>query len=238
MYAKFAQWYDLHYRSIKDYESEVERIAYLLEKLGPKPNAILDVACGTGEHARVLREHYGYSVDGIDLEPGLIEIAQAKNPSGEFTVADMKDFQLPRTYDVVCCLFSSIGYAETSEGLDRAIDSMARHLNPGGWLLLEPWVAPDEWRDGIADATESSDEEKGVQVMQTRLGRLDGKVSEITIDYDIKTPDESFSFTETHRLGLFTREETEAALEKHRFQSRFMPAGVLVNPLYVACYTP
>ena len=82
MYAKFAQWYDFHYRSIKDYDAEVERVAYLLEKLGPKPSVILDVACGAGEHARILSERYGYAVDGIDLEPGLVEAAQLKTPSG------------------------------------------------------------------------------------------------------------------------------------------------------------
>ncbi|OUW15291.1 MAG: hypothetical protein CBD18_09235 [Opitutales bacterium TMED158] len=238
MYAKFAQWYDFHYRSIKDYDAEVERVAYLLEKLGPKPSVILDVACGAGEHARILSERYGYAVDGIDLEPGLVEAAQLKNPSGDFTVADMTDFRLPKSYDVVSCLFSSIGYVETLAGLDQAIASMARHLKPGGWLLLEPWVEPEAWKDGIADATESHDEATGVRVLQTRLGKLDGAVSEITIDYDIETPDERLAFTETHRLGLFARDEVESALSRHHFESQRLPAGVLNNPLYVACYTP
>ncbi len=94
MYTQFAKWYDFHYRSIKDYPAEAERIAYILEKFETQPKGILDVACGTGEHARILSETYGYCVDGIDLEPNFVEIAQSKNPGGEFTAADMRSFTL------------------------------------------------------------------------------------------------------------------------------------------------
>lgn len=238
MYAKFAKWYDSHYRSIKDYDAEVERIAYILEKLDSQPRSILDIACGTGEHARILRETYGYDVDGIDLQPNLVEIAQSKNPSGDFTVADMRDFHLPRKYDAITCLFSSLGYAETLDGLAATIQSIARHLQPGGWLLIEPWVEPTDWKNGITDATESHDETKNVRVLQARQGSTDGKVSVLTIDYEIETPDETFSFTETHRLGLFTLEEIESTLVENHFESRYLPSGVLNGPLHLACYTP
>jgi len=238
MYTQFAKWYDFHYRSLKDYPAEAERIAYLLGKLGSQPRDVLDVACGTGEHARLLWEDYGYSVDGIDLEPNLVEIAQEKNPEGEFTVADMRSFTLPKRYDVVTCLFSSIGYAETVDGLDSAISSMARHLNPGGWLTIEPWVEPDEWKPELIDANESYDEENGVRILQARKASTDGSVSVLTIDYHIQTPSEKLDFSETHRLGLFTREQIESSLRKASFQTRYLPKGVLNNPLHVACYTP
>lgn len=238
MHAKFAQWYDIHYRSIKNYEVEVERIAYILEKLGTQPRALLDIACGTGEHARILRESYGYDVDGIDLQPNFIEIAQGKNPDGDFTVADMRDFHLPRKYDAITCLFSSLAYAETLDGLDATIQSIARHLRPGGWLLIEPWLEPSEWKDGLIDATESHDEASQVRILQTRQGSSDGKVSVLKIDYQIDTPDETFEFSETHRLGLFTREEIESALADKHFESRYLPKGVLSSPLHLACYTP
>ena len=64
------------------------------------------------EHAKILREKHGYSVDGIDLEPNLVAIAQ-KNPGNFFSVADMRRFSLPSRYDAITCLFSSIGYTET-----------------------------------------------------------------------------------------------------------------------------
>ena len=125
MYAQFARWYDFHYRSIRDYPAEEERIAYILEKFETQPKDILDVACGTGERARILTETYGYSVDGIDLEPNFVEIAQSKNPGGEFTRADMGSFTLPKQYDAITCLFSLIGYSETTTGLESALSYVA-----------------------------------------------------------------------------------------------------------------
>ncbi len=238
MYTEFAKWYDLHYRSIKDYPEETERIAYILEQLETKPKTLLDIACGTGEHARILAQEYGYAVDGIDLEPNLAAIAQEKNPDGDFTAADMRSFALPKRYDVVTCLFSSIGYAETPEGLQAAIECMARHLNPGGWLILEPWVEPDEWEPEQVDAAESYDEPTQTRILQARQGATDGSVSIITIDYHIETPEEKTDFTEIHRLGLFTRAQIEEALHRASFQPRYLPKGVLANPLYIACYTP
>ncbi|HAT59516.1 MAG TPA: hypothetical protein DCS60_01935 [Opitutae bacterium] len=56
---------------------------------------MLDVACGTSERARILTKTYGYSVDGIDLEPNFVEIAQSRNPGGEFTSVEMWSFTLP-----------------------------------------------------------------------------------------------------------------------------------------------
>lgn len=138
IYAKFAKWYGTHYRSIKDHDAEVERIAYLLEKLDTQPRSILDIACGTGEHARILRDTYGFKVNGIGLKPNLVEIAQLKNPCGYFTVADMRNFRLPRQYDAITRLFSSIGYAESLDGLAATIKSIARHLRTDGWLLIAP----------------------------------------------------------------------------------------------------
>ena len=43
-----------------------------------------------------------------------------------------------RAYDVVLCLFSSIGYVKTKSNLNRAVKCMANHLTPGGILLIEP----------------------------------------------------------------------------------------------------
>jgi hypothetical protein len=37
---------------------------------------------------------------------------------------------------VVACLFSSMGYVRTN--LDRTLACIARHLNPGGLVLIEP----------------------------------------------------------------------------------------------------
>jgi hypothetical protein len=37
---------------------------------------------------------------------------------------------------------------KTYEQLKRTLVCMARHVRPGGVLLIEPWFTPDSWRAG------------------------------------------------------------------------------------------
>ncbi len=53
----------------------------------------------------------------------------------------MLDFELGKQFDVVTCLFSSIGYVQTVPNLRRAIQNMSDHLKPGGVLMIEPWFS-------------------------------------------------------------------------------------------------
>ena len=145
MYSQTAQYYDLIY-SFKDYKAEVEKITALIRKETPTAKTILDVACGTAEHAKLLSKQF--EVDGIDLEPAFVEIAREKVSSGNFWLADMSDFSLPKTYNVVLCLFSSIGYLPTKEKVAAALKSFKKHLNPGGVIFVEPWITPENWEVG------------------------------------------------------------------------------------------
>src|SRR5215471_16221397 len=106
MFDASAEYYDLLYSTFKDYAAETAVIAALLRRLNPNCRTVLDVACGTGEHANRLAA-LGFDVDGFDLNPAFVTIARAKHPAGRFFVADMTDFHAARRYDAVICLFSS-----------------------------------------------------------------------------------------------------------------------------------
>src|ERR1700719_929123 len=118
-----SELYDAIYR-FKDYAHECERLRALINNVVPGARTILDVACGTGEHAKFLKRHY--RVDGIDLNESYLRAARLKNPAGNYTRADMLDFDRVRNYDVVTCLFSAIGIVRTFVRLKQAIACMAR----------------------------------------------------------------------------------------------------------------
>ncbi|MCQ9362278.1 class I SAM-dependent methyltransferase, partial [Corynebacterium sp. 153RC1] len=139
MFSNSAAIYDAVY-SFKDYADESERLRALIAERSPGASTLLDVACGTGKHLEQLRSWY--EVSGVDLDPELLGIARERLGDVDLRTGDMTDFALDGQFDVVTCLFSSIGYVGTVERLGSAITAMATHLNPGGVLIVEPWLTP------------------------------------------------------------------------------------------------
>ena len=141
MFSASAQYYDQIYSQLKDYAQETDRIHTLVRQLNPRAATVLDVGCGTGEHARRLAAR-GFIVDGLDLDPAFVRIAQAKHPMGRFFEADMCRFALPYRYDAILCLFSSIGYVRTIDRVRDALGCFRDNLNSRGVILVEPWFPP------------------------------------------------------------------------------------------------
>src|SRR5712691_5872495 len=83
MFSASAEFYDLIYSTKKDYRAEAAQIAARLRRLSPARRKVLDVACGTGEHALHLAAA-GFVVDGLDLDPAFVRIARRKHPAGSF----------------------------------------------------------------------------------------------------------------------------------------------------------
>ena len=232
MFSESAELYDLIYGQFKNYETEADKIAALLKAEHPGVHTVLDVASGTGEHARQLRLRHGLHVDGIDLEPTFIEIARRKNPESTFTLANMSDFHLPnRRYDAVTCLFSSIGYVRTLENVRDALGCFRRHLNPLGIVVVEPWLPP-----GVINPERRSTEtgeSDGIRVV--RSSRVDAKdrMSWIHFDYEITDANGTRTASEVHELGLFTSEEMLDAFKSVGLTATFDPQGLIGRGLYV-----
>ena len=126
MFELSARYYDKLY-AFKDYRAETEKLLETLRRYKPSlGDDLLDVACGTGRHLAYLKE--SFRVEGLDLGVGMLEAARERLPEVTFHQADMTDFILGRQFDVVTCLFSSIGYVKTLEALVKTVNGMASHL--------------------------------------------------------------------------------------------------------------
>jgi SAM-dependent methyltransferase len=229
MFVESAELYDAIYH-FKNYARECERLRSLIGEAVPAASTILDVACGTGEHARFLKDHY--AVDGVDINENYLCAARLKNPAGDYTRADMTDFDLGRTYDVVTCLFSAIGRVTTFERLERAIACMARHVRPGGALIVEPWFTPDQWNPGSLFVHLG---EIGVaKVCRMSLSGRDEDVSILLYHYLRGTPEGIEHYTERLELGLFTRDEMTWAFQSVQMAVRYDSQGLMGRGLYLA----
>ncbi|MEA1871291.1 MAG: class I SAM-dependent methyltransferase [Candidatus Bipolaricaulota bacterium] len=209
MFTKTAYYYDKIY-SFKDYQAEVESLLPLIrEHLQSGGNRLLDVACGTGKHIEYLKEHFG--VEGLDISEELLEIARVRNPTTAFHLGDMIDFNLGCRFDVITCLFSSIGYVKTLDNLTRTIGCMVRHLAPGGLLLIEPWFTPDTWHPRTVHA--QLIDEPNLKIARVNTSFAKGRLSYFDLHHLIATPEGTEHIVEHHELGLFTTEEIGDILE-------------------------
>ena len=209
MFSLSAHYYDAIYLSRgKDYEADAQSVHELVKaNLKSGGNTLLDVACGTGIHLSYLKNYF--DCEGLDLDPKMLEAAQKKMPDMKFHVGNMLDFDLGKQFDVVTCLFSSIGYVKTVPNMKRAVANMSCHLKPGGVLIIEPWFAPEDWNPKDVYATFIDQPE--LKIARINISERDGLISFFIFHYLVGTPKGVEYFQERHELGLFTTDEYKLA---------------------------
>lgn len=110
--------------------------SWLLSRVARLPGPILDVGCGPG-HVTDTLSRAGAEITGIDLSPEMIATAQDNFPDLHFEVGNLFNLLRPPRapgWGVVVSWYSLVHLA--SSELPRAMSSMARVLQPGGWLLI------------------------------------------------------------------------------------------------------
>jgi ubiquinone/menaquinone biosynthesis C-methylase UbiE len=228
-YSKLAKIYDALY-SFKNYEAEARRLHEIIGAKKTSPgNALLDVACGTGNHLSFLRRNY--SVEGIDLTPEMLEVARSRLPELTFHQGDMRSFDLGRRFDVVTCLFSSIGYMKTVRDLRAAVINMTRHLHPGGVLIIEPWLTEETWKPGGIHALY-------VDKPDFKIARMDfpsakGRMSVFKWHLMIGTPEGVQYLRQKHELFLFSNAEYIEAFDAAGLDVTYDEKGLMNRGLFI-----
>jgi SAM-dependent methyltransferase len=230
MFRKSQRFYDALY-AWKDYPSEVDRLERLIRERNPSARTLLDVACGTGKHLELLRRRY--RVEGLDLDPEMLAIARRRlGPEVPLHAGDLLGFDLGRQFDVVTCLFASIAYARTADQLGAAIGSLARHLAPGGVLIVEPFFSPDQWEAGHLDSTVV--DEPDLKVVRMALSGPATSPLTMTFHYLVGTPEGGIDhFTEEHEVGLFTDDEYREAFRAASVEAEHDAEGLMGRGLYL-----
>jgi SAM-dependent methyltransferase len=142
-----AALYDLFYAD-KPYEQEARFVHECLQRYGSRPaRRLLELACGTGRHARALAG-LGHEVVAIDRSEPMLACARGGRdapgaPPVSFLLQDMRTLELsPPPFDAAVCLFDSIGFVQTNEAILQVLAGVRRHLRPDGLFVFEFWHAP------------------------------------------------------------------------------------------------
>ncbi|WPF67156.1 MULTISPECIES: class I SAM-dependent methyltransferase [unclassified Corynebacterium] len=139
--------YAARWRRIAASGKDIFGEARLIDALVPRQARILDAGCGTGRIGGWLSRR-GHRVDGIDLDPVLIEHARQDYPEATWEVGDLGIDPLPQgRYDAVVCAGNVMGFIEADRRA-AAVKNIARSLAPGGRAAVgfgagRGWEFPD-----------------------------------------------------------------------------------------------
>jgi ubiquinone/menaquinone biosynthesis C-methylase UbiE len=229
MFTKTAAFYDLIYHW-KNYPAETDKLlAFIQQHKRSSSSTLLDVGCGTGKHLEHLRAHF--ACEGLDLDPELLKVAQERLPDLPLHHADMLNFDLGRSFDVVVCLFGAVAYMQSLERYQAAVANMAGHVAPGGLLIVEPFLFKEDFTPG--KITVQTGEAPGLAIARMTDSRVKNGTTYFVFNYLDGTSDGVQHLEESHVLGIFTWQEYADALQAHCSQVIYNDEGLMGRGLFV-----
>jgi ubiquinone/menaquinone biosynthesis C-methylase UbiE len=226
MYKEFAEIYDLIYSFI-DYKKSCKKLSKLIKKYKKiSGNQLLDVGCGTGSHLLYLQDKFDCT--GVDINAKMLSVAKKKVQNATFIQADMITMDLNKKFDIIICLFSSIGYVKTYENLEKTIKNFSNHLNPGGVVIIEPWLSASVFQPGRPSMTTYD----GENIKIARLNTTDMKrdLSTMEMHYLVVKKDEDVQYCKDyHELGLFDHEKTVQIMKDADLEVLSFEKGIMVD---------
>ncbi len=167
-----------------------------------------------------------YSCTGIDINIEMVVVAKRKVKGVIFKQGDMINFDLNTEFDIILCLFSSIGYVKTYSNLEKTLMNFSSHLKKGGLLIVEPWFTKSAFRVGMPGMTTYDGDD--VKIARLNTTRVIGDLSIMEMHYLIAEKNEDVKhFVDIHELGLFEHDKTLEIMARANFKSEFLKDGLM-----------
>ena len=223
MYGDRAHLYDLLYH-FKDYPAEALALRALLVSEGvAEGGRVLEAACGTGIHLKLLSSHF--QVSGFDLNEGMLGVARGRLPEARLWRADMAAFSVDEPQDAIVSLFSSIGYLTDEASLQAAAACFYAALRPGGLLVVEPWLTPEQWREGLPSL--QTYDSPSLKLARGTVGSREGDLSVMDMHWLVVQQGRPVEhFVDRHRLWLCPRSQMAAIFEGAGFEVDYLEPGL------------
>ena len=224
LYKNSAKYYDLIY-SFKDYREEALKVKKLIGRFKKSSrNELLEVACGTGKHLEHLKKEF--KCVGVDINDGMLKMARQRLKNIDFRQADMINMELGKQFDIITCLFSSIGYVKTYENLQRTLKNFARHLRRGGVVIIEPWFTKKTYKVGAPHMT--TYDAPDIKIARLNVSSADGNLSVMDMHYLVAEKDKGvIHFSDRHELGMFEIDRTLELMKQEGLDSKYFKNGLM-----------
>lgn len=225
------------YRRVIAWPERLKREApFLQEVFAAAPErSLLDVGCGTGEHARAFAEQ-GWRVVGIDISEKMVEDAQ--DHSGDTEAGGSVRFELRDAADApalpeapfggALCLGNGFAFVEGEDSLRAFLSGVSQALQPGAPFLLQ-MLNYERIQDGgvrsLGVNVRPLPEEEGdgeIVFLRVFRKRDEESVAFYPITLTLKPGQEPLVEVRSAREGLhwaWKRPRVEAAFAEHGFDS-------------------
>ena len=217
LFGNLAKYYDCLY-SFKNYAAETNNILALIHEAQPQAKTLLDVACGTAKHLHYFKDYF--DCVGMDYSESMLALARANEPMLEFFQGSMIDMCYPKTFDVITCLFSSIGYVTTDEALRQTWQTFYNHLNTGGVVVVEPWFSANNYRVGLPFSNHYEDNDLKITRMNVSKRRDDMAI--LDFHYLVAEKDKAVQYYhDSHEMRLVEPEHMLSFMKAVGFEASF-----------------
>lgn len=220
-YDRFAKYYDIIYHDLVDYEGDCDYLEKLFRKfLRRRPASILDLGCGTGNHAIILARR-GYEITGLDLSESQLRVGHAKLRGTRLPVTllrgDMRRFDLRRRFEAAIAMFGGFGYLLSNRDVLSHFRCVRRHLEPDGLYSFEFWQEPG----AIPGHRAWLHREKPFRLIRLDESRLDRRRHRLTMDFQFFAFEGDRlreRFSESHTARVYAIPEMRKLLARSGFR--------------------
>jgi SAM-dependent methyltransferase len=221
----YAQAYDNLYRD-KDYLAECALVTRLFQEYGDGPiRRVLDLGCGTGNHALPLAQQ-GYQVVGVERSPTMLAQARSKADHAaagnrvSFHAGDIRSVSLDQKFDAALMMFAVLGYQSENADVLAAIRTARRHLRPRGLFLFDVWYGPAVLRERPTQRIKVIPTAEG-KILRVASGELDPLRHLCTVHYLLWQISHGQCVAETeesHTMRFFFPKELDLLLACQEFE--------------------
>lgn len=220
-YEDLAVWWPL-ISPPEEYEEEAAFIATLLASPPVSGREVLELGSGGGHNAMHLKGTFTMTL--VDLSEKMLEVSRRLNPECEHHRGDMRTVRLGRSFDAVF-VHDAVDYMATEADLRLAIETAFGHCRPGGIAVFVPDQTRETFEESSDHGGTDGTDGRGVRYLDWTWDPDPGDGWFLT-EYVFLLRDADGSVDavhETHRLGLFGRDQWLRLLADAGFEGRVVP---------------
>ena len=143
IYDTWAKTYDIDVRHAGvDYVGPTMTAHAVVAADGNITGSVLDAGCGTGLVGVALAQAGAKNIDGIDISPGMLEVARRTGVYNDLSIVDMSKVieKRDQSYDVITCVGT---FTEAHVGAVPALQELVRVVKKDG--LVVSTIVDDLW---------------------------------------------------------------------------------------------